>query len=272
MVASHWTRHSHAVVSSALVHCIPLSTSEIRRGAAIELTLNFTCQARPERHLLPTTKQPPRHQPETNTNTKTKTNNNNNKTSTNTTEMSTSAEVVERITSLPSATALRLLPDLRTLVLAEKDAWNAHCDRHQDTSFARALDTLCRRALGTPEWHCKALDHLTTTLPARLAMLTIKGHHPEGGNGNCDEVAELAGFLQATRQILLDGACPVRWEMLKSILQLEATCAISEGRHADAVEGLRAEMERGYWGRGTGDVVMFAEWMVSVGISLEGLF
>jgi hypothetical protein len=190
--------------------------------------------------------------------------------------MSAPSEIIDRIASLPSNKAILLIADLYDLILEEKYAWNAYSDRTQLTSTHtfRAHNT---SAIDQAKLRRQILHHLTQTLPARLAILTVKcSHHPEDGNGNGVKVARMARSLQGMRDILLAGY-PILFQLVDDIVHHEVAYTVLEVEHAHthAVESVRVAMMQDFaHGRivATENVVVFAERMLSIGISLEGLF
>jgi hypothetical protein len=172
--------------------------------------------------------------------------------------MTTSSQIIDRISTLSSPKAILLVPSLYDLILDEKYAWSAYSDQTHLTSYTHTLRAYNSRAISTAELRLQTLHHLNQTLPARLAILTVKGHHSEGGNGNGAKVARMNRSLQAMREV-----------------SHEAAYTMLEVQHADAVESVRVMMMTDFaQGRivETGDVVVFAKRMLSIGICLEGLF
>jgi hypothetical protein len=188
--------------------------------------------------------------------------------------MSTPSETIDRIASLPFAKATLLISDLYDLILEEKHAWNAYCDSVQIASYLHIFRSYNDRVINVIELRRQTLNHLTNTLPARLAMLTIKSHNPEGGNDNGAKVARMARYLQAMREILQAGF-PILFPFVEDIMYYEASYTMLEVEHADAVESVRVAMMMDFAEERiveTEDVVVFAKRMVSIGINIEELF
>lgn len=188
--------------------------------------------------------------------------------------MTTSSQIIDRISTLSYPKAILLVPSLYDLILDEKYAWSAYSDQTHLKSYTHTLRAYNSRAISTAELRLQTLHHLNQTLPARLAILTVKGHHSEGGNGNGVKVARMARGLQASREILQVGG-PIVFQMVEEIVGHEAAYTMLEVQHGDAVESVRVAMMTDIAQgriRETGDVVLFAERMVSIGINLEGLF
>jgi hypothetical protein len=188
--------------------------------------------------------------------------------------MTTSSQIIDRISTLSSPKAILLVPSLYDLILDEKYAWSAYSDQTHLTSYTHTLRAYNSRAISTAELRLQTLQHLNQTLPARLAILTVKGHHSEGGNGNGAKVARMNRSLQAMREVSQVGG-PMVFQIVEEIVGHEAAYTMLEVQHADAVESVRVMMMTDFaQGRivETGDVVVFAKRMLSIGICLEGLF
>jgi hypothetical protein len=191
--------------------------------------------------------------------------------------MSTSSQILDRIASFPTPKALLLIPELYDLILAEKHAWSAYSDNLLLTSYTHTIRAYTTHAIDGAALRGQTLYHLMRTLPARLAMLSVKGtHHPESdnGNGKREQVARMLRSLQAMREILQAGY-PILFQMVDLIMAHENAYTVLEVEHADAVESVRVAMMMDFAEgriRGTEDVVVFAERMVAIGICLEGLF
>jgi hypothetical protein len=186
--------------------------------------------------------------------------------------MSSPTDIIDRIASLPFNKAILLIADLYDLTLEEKYAWNAYSDRMQLTTYTHTFRAYS--AIDQAELRRQTLYHLTKTLPARLAMLSVKGHYSEGGNGNGVKVARMARSLRAIREILQAGH-PILFQFAEDIMHHEVAYTMLEVEHADAVESVRVAMMQDFaHGRisETEDVVVFAKRMRSIGINLEGLF
>lgn len=190
--------------------------------------------------------------------------------------MSTSSQILDRIASLPTPKALLLIPSLYDLILSEKHAWSAYSDTLLLTSYTHTIRAYTTHAIDGAELRGKTLYHLMRVLPTRLAMLNVKGTHPEddNGNGKREKVARMLRSLQAMREILQAGY-PILFQMVDLIMAHENVYTVLEVEHADAVESVRVAMMMDFAEgriRGTEDVVVFAERMVAIGICLEGLF
>lgn len=188
--------------------------------------------------------------------------------------MTTSSQIIDRISTLSSPKAILLVPPLYDLILDEKYAWSAYSDQTHLKSYTHTLRAYNSRAISTAELRLQTLHHLNQTLPARLAILTVKGHHSEGGNGNGAKVARMNRSLQAMREVSQVGG-PMVFQIVEEIVGHEAAYTMLEVQHADAVESVRVMMMT-HFAQGriveTGDVVVFAKRMLSIGICLEGLF
>lgn len=188
--------------------------------------------------------------------------------------MPTQSRIINRIASLSFNEAYSLIPDLYDLILEEKNAWNAYCDKVQTTSYTHILRAYNAGLIDQTEWREQTLGHLAHTLPARLAILVIKSHDPEGGSENGLRLARLAEMLQAMREILRAGY-PILFQLVDDIVSHETLYTKLEVQHADAVEYVRVALATNF-GEGfildTADVVLFAKHMMSIGINLEGVF
>ena len=186
--------------------------------------------------------------------------------------MSNPSEIIDRIASLPLNKAILLIADLYDLVLEEKYAWDAYSDRTQLTNYTHTFRAHNTSAIDQAKLRRQTLHHLAQTLPARLAILTVKGHHPEGGNGNGVKVARMARSLQGMREILQAGY-PILFQLVDDIVHHEVAYTVLEVEHADAVESVRVAMMQDFaHGRivATEDVVVFAERMLSMGSASRG--
>jgi hypothetical protein len=212
--------------------------------------------------------------------------------------MAAANPIIDRIVRLPSASAVRLCPDLYHLATVEKTGWKAYREDVQLASYDHIMRAYSHRTIDFAELRRQTLDHLTDTLPRRLAVLTIKGYrYVEGGDdhsnsssnnnssnnnnstdsntgSNSEQYARITDSLQGMRRILL-GDLPLVPGMLDDIRCHEITFTTVEGFHEEAVESLCVDLS-GAYGQGTieetKDVVAFAERMLAIGIGLDELF